>query len=304
MPPSPVIYSFLDWRAFVEAWLAARPKARNRRSLARDLACKPSFVTALLHTEPSKRRSLTDKYLERFPSALGLKVEEGEFFELLVHLDRAESGSEARDRFLRQIYANKRFRDAHRVTVEQYDLFSRWENVAILALAETTAFQPDPRWLGSHLLPPVQANEAQRAVELLFRLGLLNRDDTGRLRPTHNLVAAVGGDAGDAEALRLERQRAGIQMHRWMLDRAKQVLEDLPEDDRHFTAGTQLVPEENMPVLRQMFTRWQAEWMSLCESFDPRESPRARPSQRGGRVAVFRLNLQFFPLTAWIHEEE
>ncbi len=300
---SPVIYTFLDWRAFVDAWLAVRPAVRNRRSLARDLGCAPSFVTALLHSDPGKRRSLTDEYLERFPAALGLTPDEAEFFRLLVVFDRADERSEARDRARRQIYADKRFREAHRITVEQYDLFSQWENVAILALAESSSFQANPRWLRDHLIPPVQLQEAERAIELLLRLGLLVRGEHGRVRPAHNLIAAVDSEGADAEALRRERQRAGMHMHRWMLDRAKQVLKDLPEEDRHFTAGTQLVPASRLPELKRMFTRWQAEWMDLCKQPEPEWAPRSRSARRAERVAVFRLNLQFFPLSAWIDEE-
>lgn len=303
MTPSPLIFTYLDWRAFVRAWLAARP-SRTRGRLAAALGCAPSFVTALLHTNPAKRRAVTEETLERLSGALDLNAEEADFFCLLVLFDRADEGSEARDRLFRRICADRRFREAHRFTVEQYELFSRWENVAILALAESRSFRADSAWLRDRLVPQVQLKEAQRALDLLLRLRLLTYDDDGRVRPAHQLVVAGAAQSQDAEALNAARRRAGFAMHRWMLERGRRALEEFNAEERYFSAGTQLVPEHRLPELQRMFQRWQSEWIDLCTRPDG-PSPTKSGSPPGGRRArVYRLNLQFFPLSTVVDDTD
>lgn len=301
------VHHYLDWRAYLRAWLAARP-SRTRARLATALGCAPSFVTALLHEDPAKRRALTDEYLERLPHALGLDEESGEFLTLLVQFDQADEGSETRERLRARIYADKRFREAHRASVEQHELFSRWENVAILALAESPAFQADPRWLREHLVPRIQLNEAARALALLLRLGLLRYDADGRVVPAHELIVSDSARDADALAMAQARRAAGLAMHRWMLERGQRALTEFSAQERYFNAGTQLVPESRLPELHRMFQRWQAEWMELCAR-PPTPEPAAQATQGADPVPppeaarVYRLNLQFFPLTTRVKPE-
>ena len=304
MPTDPDIYLYPDWRAFVRAWLGAR-QGRTRDKLAKKLDCSASLLTALLHSEPDQRRNLTDTILERFPRALGLDDEHADHFRLLVHLDRAAPGSESRAKLLSQLHANKRFRDAHWASVEQYELLSGWENVAILAMAESEIMPPDARWIRDHLIPRVQLQEAQRALDLLVRLGLLRLDDQGRAQPTHPTVAVPDFDEKQAEEIKHAQNEARLALHLWMLDRGREALTAFSPDQRFFNAGTAYVPEERLPDLRRLFLRWQAEWMDLCARTLPEQSQRAPDpdgaSPRRGRV--YRLNLQFFPLSEWINEE-
>lgn len=290
---NPDIFLYADWRAYVRAWLSADPRGgRTKGRLAEALGCVPSQVTNLLHSEPSRRRKLSQEYEERLIKALGLDELQGAFFRLLVRYDRAEVGSEAHARAFAEICAHQRFRNAHAVTVEQYELMSSWVHVAILELARAPSFRGDPQWIRDKLSPRVQLQQVQRAFDTLLRLGFLKYEPSGHVVPAHDVVLMDPVHTPGAPSIRDVRRDASHEMSRWMLDRAKEALTEFNSRERQFMASTQLVPASRLPEVMAMIERWHREWIELCLRSEEDDS-----IERG---RVYRLNTQLFPLSEWL----
>ncbi|MCB9745601.1 MAG: DUF4423 domain-containing protein [Alphaproteobacteria bacterium] len=284
----PDIFLFLDWRDFVRAWLDANPE-KSQTTLARDVGCSRALVSNLLNgRSDGYGGTLSDEYRPRFAAVLGLNLAEQEHFKRLVDYDRA-TGAE-KDRQRRRIDALREFRLAYRLAPSAYDVLGSWLNVVILTLAETPDFRTDARWIREQLLEDVPVAEVQAAVSKLLSLGLLTYDEAGRVRPTTRHV--VVDDASRSEPVDLQRARRAAQIGLLleMLDRAKPALTRFKATERYFNASTVMVTEDQLDRLFTMFNDWQAELMKNARGA---ENERAR---------VYRMNLQFFPLTHWVDE--
>ncbi len=289
----PDIFLYSNWRDYVRAWLSADPHGgRTRARLSKALGCVPSQVTNLLNSEPARRRRLSDEYQERLIEVFELDERQGAFFRLLVRYDRAEVGTEARARAFDEICAHQRFRDAHAVTVEQYELISSWIHVAILELARSSSFQSDPQWIRDRLRPRVQLQQVQRAFDTLVKLGFLKYEPSGHVVPAHDVVLMDPVHTPGAPSIRDVRRDASHEMSRWMLERAKEALTEFNSRERQFMASTQLVPASRLPEVMAMIERWHREWIELCLRSEEDDS-----IERG---RVYRLNTQLFPLSEWL----
>lgn len=293
------LYAFVDWRAYVRAWLCAGGRGRTRTRLAKAIECSAAHVTHLLSPAPEKQRDLAEPLLSRLIRHLGLDADADEFFRLLVQLSQAEPGAAEFERLRARLDAIRRFRHAHRVALAQLELFARWERVALLALAESRNCSSDPAWLAGVLRPRISLQEAQRSIDLLTGLGLVTVETQDRLRPTNALIVMDDDTPDTAERVREARRKAGHAMTTWMLKRAASALTEFSPEERYFNAGTALVPESRLPELRRMFQRWQAEWIELCARPDQPDLDEQSGAETS-RARVYRLNLQFFPLSDWV----
>ena len=114
----------------------------------------------------------------------------------LVGFAHAE-GHIARQAAWERIRTTRRFREAQRVTGDMYQLFARGVTAATLELARTVDFRDDPDWIVGRLWPRVQRAEVEEALDVLERLGCLQRREDGtRYAPAQTVVTEHEVDPG------------------------------------------------------------------------------------------------------------
>jgi uncharacterized protein (TIGR02147 family) len=142
----------------------------------------------------------------------------------LVLLSDADSDAE-RTRLLRRLRASTVRRQ---LTNDDFELYSSWYVVPIRELLGLPGIASDPAALAKRVWPQVGLREVKHAVELLERLGMIQRNDQGQW-------VSKGGTLETAPEV---KSLAVRNYHRDMLQRAAQSLENLPVEERNVTSVT------------------------------------------------------------------
>lgn len=268
------LYDHDDYRAALRAWLDARAGRPSLRTFAGRAGCSHPLVVAIL----GGKRALDLDRVEAFTTALELEADEARYFRDLV-LAEAAPDEEARSHARARATATRRFQLAGRVGRRMVAVFSAWYVPVLLEIAAQPGFDPDPRTLGSRLLPPVDPEAVAAALELLVETGCLVREPGGRLTPRRNWWVT------EHEIADPTLSAAICHNDQWLLRRGADALQTLPSSQRHVTTAILGVPPSLLPEVKRRLGAFQLELMSLCESAPP------------GPAAIHAITLQLLPLT-------
>ncbi len=275
----PNVFAYLDYRRFLADWFEAR-KATNPRFSHRLFARlagqkSPSLLLAVIQG----KRNLTEATATAFARAMKLRGEQAAFFATLIRLDQAEGTDERNDAW-RKVSASRRFRQARALEGQAFEYLSQWYFVATRELALLPGFQPDARWVAARLRPKVSVAEAQRALDALFELGMLQQTEQG-------VVAAEPTVVTPHEVAGL----AARNYHRGMLELARDSIERFTPEQRHLGAATVGVSESLLPQLKAELAAFQERVLDLCDSS-------ASDADR-----VYQVHLALFPLTVPLEDD-
>ncbi len=271
----PTVFAYLDYRAFLRDWFAAKkermPRYSHRLFSRRADQRSPSFLADLIRG----RRNLTDEALPAVCTALGLGEEDAAYFAALVHLDQAGTAREKNAAWAR-LRATRHFREARHLDGQGFRYLSHWYIPAIRELAAMPGFRADPAWLARALRPEISEDEAARALACLFDLGMLVESAPGVWEPREVRVTTP------PEVARLAVQN----YHEGMLALAATAIERVPARERHFLAVTAHVPAGLLPTLKSELNAMQARLLELVDG------------AAGPADAVVQIHLHCFPLSA------
>lgn len=266
MANDPDIFAYADFRAFLKDWLDVPP--RSLVFLQRRSGISKSHLSNVV----SGARRLTSTGAEHLAAGLRLGILETRYFLALVAASDADTERQ-REEAQRALVGMARFRSAEPIVRDRLALISVWYVPVVLELARLPGFELDPARVARQVVPAITTTQAEEALGVLTRLGVLSVAEDGSVTvsdevyATHHQVVA-----GGAEAAGLQRQ--------W-LTRAGEAL-DLPHEERQFGAVTLTIDPARM-----------AEFKAEIERFLQRIIGLERPV-RTDRHRVYQLCVQFF----------
>jgi uncharacterized protein (TIGR02147 family) len=219
------------------------------------------------------KRNLSSEMAERFAKACHLNADGIEYFRILVAFNQATSDEE-RNSLHEQLTKFARFRASQRLDVAQKEYHSNWYISAVRELVAYPGFREDAPWIASSMDPAITPQEASHALEVLTHLGMVERDERGRL-----LLATRAVSTGP--------QASGLYIrnyHSQMMQRAVLAMELIPAEQRYISGLTLSASEATLNEVKRRVIEFRAQLIALCDA-DPAPA----------RVA--QLNVQFFPLT-------
>jgi uncharacterized protein (TIGR02147 family) len=269
----PSIYCYLDYRAFLRDWFAAKQAADPRFSKRRFARLAGRSSPGLLTEVMEGKRHLTPPMIEVFARALDLSRAEAEFFEALVQLD--QSGShQARNHAWERISNVPAFQRSRKIDGASFQYLSCWWFPVVRELANRKDFDPDPAWIARHVRPAITESQARKALDTLQALGMLVRDGD-RLVPADGVVTT----AHEVEGLAVRNY------HLAMLERASEAVDRYEPQERHLVAATLSVPVALVPRLKQEINALQERVLAMCDRLE------------GQAEQVLQLELLLFPLS-------
>jgi uncharacterized protein (TIGR02147 family) len=267
------VFEYQDFRQFLRDFYAAQ-KAKSRafshRSFSRRAGLSSSNYLSLVM---KGERDLSSEMAPRFAKACGLAKREADFFCDLVAYGQAKT-TEEKQRWHERLARFRKFREAHRLVGEQTAYHANWYMPAVRELVTLAAFEETPQWIAAALEPPISERQAGEALATLQKLGLLQRDRSGKLRQAQALVTTGPGPLGHQIFV----------YHHAMLDLAKRALDHLPREQRDISNVTLCVAESTLPLLKERIAELRRELLQLAE-LEP------TPER------VVQLNFQMFPLS-------
>lgn len=232
-PERPDVARFTDYRAFLREMVkflrAVRPGFSFRSFARRAGFASPNYLKLVT----DGLRNLAPESVDKFARGLGLNKREQEIFRILVLIANARSDDERNALFVRlreRIGAD----EVTRLRDDQFAVYEVWWALVIRDMAQLPDFQLDARWIGRRLRPRVRPAQVQRALDLLMRLGLLVRDEEGKVRTSERTIST--GPEVQSLAVR--------NYHRSVLELAGNALDEIPREERNVTSVTVLLSED------------------------------------------------------------
>ncbi|MFO0612189.1 MAG: TIGR02147 family protein [Polyangiaceae bacterium] len=279
LPSTPSVFEYIDYRAFMRDHYTAQ-KARNTNWSFRFLARRAGFASSnFLKLVMDGDRNLGAEAIEKVAKALKLDPEEAEFFANLVAMNQAQTVAE-RNRAFERVAANRRFRAARKLDGPLFEYLTHWFYPAIRELAATPGFSEDPTWIASQIVPKITPKQARTALTTLEKLGLLVRNETGKL---------IRGEPSLTTGHEV-RSVVIPAYHLQMIERAAKAVETFPPDERDVSALTVCIQSKTLADLKTRIHRFREEVLDKCDS--EKEPER-----------VYQLCIQLFPLSVVTQEE-
>jgi uncharacterized protein (TIGR02147 family) len=204
------------------------------------------------------KRNVSTKLAERIAERLALDPQERS--ELFSHF-----------RVLRYREEKSNPAEYRVLSAAQFKVVAEWEHFAILSLMRTKDFQSDVQWIADRLgLTPTKAREA---IQRLIEAGMVELSVSGEL----HRVSPKYRTTDDVANLSLRRS------HEQSLELAKRSLEQDAVSQRDHTWVMFAMDPKKLSVAKEKIRQFQDELSDLVET--------------GDQTEVYRLSMQFFPLT-------
>lgn len=273
----PDIFEYNDYRKYL-ADSYAEKKAKfpafsyNNFSLRAGLKSK-GFLHDVIHG----KKALSKPTIVKIAQGLGLKDDEAQYFENLVFFNQASDLKE-RSYFFEKLQNvkphNSDSRKVQEVRKDQYEFYSKWYHSAIRSLVGLFPVKDNYEWLAKKVFPPITPTQARKSIELLEKLGFIERREDGIFRLCDKSIT-TGKEALGPAILRF---------HLDAMELAGKCLQELPHEKRNISGLTLGISENAYRRICEEISQFQEKLMKIAD--DDEKADR-----------VYRLNFHFFPIS-------
>ena len=266
------ILEYTDYRQYIADYYADR-KAKTAFSW-QEFAKTAGFSSPVYLKYVSEGRfNLSAEAAVRTAQAMHLADYEREFFVKMVELGHAKNDDEKRAAFSKMVSIAES-RKAKIVDGESFRFFEDWKNPVLRELAPAMP-GAKPLAMAHACRPEVSAAEVSESLSFLVKANLLQKDKDGNYAQTDKVVTT-----GPMEFTPL----AVRGLHRQMGEFAIDAIENVPQDERHFSGLTLGITREAYEKIVQRIAEFRKDIIAIATSETATEE-------------VYRLNVQFFPMT-------
>ena len=219
------------------------------------------------------RFNLSEEAAIRVAAAMSLVEYERDYFCEMVRFDHAKTDDE------KKVFFNKMLAiaDAHKVKVieaDSYRFFEDWKNPVLRELAPSMP-GAKPLALARACRPEITAAEVTESLSFLVKANLLQKDKDGNYVQTEKSVT-TGPMKATPVAVRT--------LHRQMGEFALDAIEGVSQDERHFSGLTLGITRQAYEKIVQEIAECRKRIIAIAREDEATEE-------------VYRLNMQFFPMT-------
>jgi uncharacterized protein (TIGR02147 family) len=266
------ILEYTDYRLYIADYYADR-KAKTAFSW-QEFAKTAGFSSPVYLKYVSEGRfNLSEEAATRTALAMHLTDYEREFFVEMVKFDHAKNDDEKRAAFSKMVSIAES-RKAKIVDGESFRFFEDWKNPVLRELAPAMP-GAKPLAMAHACRPEISAAEVSESLNFLIKANLLQKDKDGNYSQTDKVVTT-----GPMEFTPL----AVRGLHRQMGEFALDAIEKVPQDERHFSGLTLGITREAYEKIVHKIAEFRKEIIEIATSDSATDE-------------VYRLNVQFFPMT-------
>ena len=266
------ILEYKDYRQYIADYYADR-KAKSAFSW-QEFATAAGFSSPVYLKYVSEGRfNLSEEAAERTARSMHLTDYECKFFVEMVKFDHAKNDTEKRAAFSKMIS----IADANKAKIldgESFRFFEDWKNPVLRELAPAMP-GAKPLALAHACREKISAAEVADTLNFLVKAELLKKDKNGNYEQTDKVVTTGPMDVTPLAVRGLHRQ-----MGEFALD----AIEGVPLDERHFSGLTLGVTREAYQEIVQKIAEFRKEIIAIA-------------TRESATDEVYRLNVQFFPMT-------
>lgn len=242
--------------------------ARTSKALAELLEVDPAHLSRVL----AGKKHLAARHVSHLAEFLELTREQERFLDILVRFNSESDPARANRLFLELRSQRGDFRRT--LSDDSHEYFTSWLHPAMRTLLSLVEFR-GTGWtrLASLFRRKLTPGEAQASVELLSRLGLVEPDARGILRPGSGTLSS--GEKWQGEAV--------LEFQRQTLDLSRELLDSVVREERDVSTLTLPASRERLDELKSKIRQFRSEVAAWARDL-PEED------------MVVQLNIQMFPL--------
>jgi uncharacterized protein (TIGR02147 family) len=266
------LFQYIDYRMFLRDYYAEK-KATTRHFSYRYFCGKAGIGSPVfLKLVMDGKSNISVEMIDKFARALNLNKQESRYFKHLVLFNQARDADEKQDHYAVLVTMSNNV-SRHVLGSEQFEYLRKWHTVVIRELVCQHDFKDDFGVLAAAVVPRITKRDAEQAIRLLLRLGLIVKMDDGTYRQADRALATNREIAGPAI-------RA---FNKMMIDLASRAVDTIDNTERNVSGMTVGVSRASYDVL-----------CAEIEAFKDRIATIVNNSAGVDRVC--QLNIQLFPV--------
>ncbi len=292
----PDVRRFGDYRVFLNAhvaWLRQEDRKFSFRRFARSAGfSSPNYLKLVMDGD----RNLSVESAPKFATGLGLSDEDGEVFTCLVALASARHDT-ARNAIYADLRERTRGEDFATLRDDQFAVYDHWWVLPVRDMVALPDFRCDAEWIAQRIHPRIRPAMAQKAIDLLFRLGMWVRDpDTGAIQRSAETVSS-GLDPTALHGLAIRNY------HRAHLELAARSLDEVPRDERNVTSAILTLDATGYAEAVEAVTRLRRTLLDIASRRSVSGAPDSGVVQAAAGGAdgegqrIYQILLALFPVT-------
>jgi uncharacterized protein (TIGR02147 family) len=270
----PSVFEYEDYRRFLSD-LYHFYKNSSRHFSFRYFSKKAGFASPnFLKLVMDGKRNISPDSVTRFSDALKLNKSEADFFLRLVNFNQAKSPSE-RAAAATSVTQAKGFAKIFPLHQAEFAYYANWYYIPIREMVSFATFNEDPVWIASQLNPNINELEAARAIKDLLQIGLLKRNEAGRLVQTQRSL----NTANEVTSASI------VQYHKDMMQLAAASIDNVPRMEREISAACVPVSKITAQKMKLKIQQFREELLAIANEDTNPET-------------ICQINIQMFPLSS------
>lgn len=275
MSHGPNIFSYDHYRQFLKDWFAFMKENHEGFSL-RTFSLWAGFKSPNhFQLVAQGKRNITHETLPKFLKVLKLKRKEQKYFESLVAFNQAKAPDEKAMRLQQLAQITKKY--GIHLKNEQHEYLMHWYYPVIREWVTTKHFIPNPTTIAKKIGHGVTTRQVKEALEKLLALGLIKKDQQGKL--VQNAESLTTGEEAS--------ETSSYLYHDQMLALARQAMREQSPQERYLAGITLACSQKDLAELTQILN-------------DCRQQVLAYLEERANKTnddTVYQLGLQLFRIT-------
>jgi len=266
------VFEYTGYRQYIADFYAER-KVKSAFTW-REFARMAGFSSSVhLKYVSEGRFNLGEDAVERVAKAMGLGGNRLEYFRAMVEFDHAVTDNIKKEIFDRMLSIAKQS-NAKVIEGDAFRYFDSWKNPVLRELAPAMP-GAKPLALAHACRPKISAAEVSESLNFLVKANLLSKDADGNYVQTDKYVTAGPMEAAPVAIRGLHRQMGEI---------ALEAIEGVPQTERHFSGVTLGITRHAYDEIIAVIDDCRRKIIEIATRDDATDE-------------VYRLNMQFFPMT-------
>ncbi|HEX3020210.1 MAG TPA: TIGR02147 family protein [Chitinispirillaceae bacterium] len=266
------IFHYTNYRILLKEYYSHQKKEIRSFSF-RYFALKADVSASMFKDIIDGRRRLSLKVMQKYATAMNLSPRETEYFGAVVQFVNSRSTEEKNLHFSRilRLRGNSRVKF---IDKEQYEFFRCWYHSVLREMVTLPDFREDYNWIAKRCIPRITAVQAKNSIELMLQLGILQRNEQGKLVPSNAVISS------DYEIKSLTLRN----FHTEMIGLAKEALDRFEPNEREISSLTLGLSQVCYERIKERIRTFKQELLSMVVE-DTTDSE-----------IVCQCNFQLFPL--------
>jgi uncharacterized protein (TIGR02147 family) len=256
----PRLSDYCDYHGYLKDFYLYK-KSQNAKFSFRRFASlagikSPNYLQLVM----KKERRLSPEMAKSVAKAMKMAKSESDYFSALVRIELCQDPKEKialeRERMAAICNIVKQV-----LPKEKAEYFNNWYYPLIRELAFLPDFQPSESWITEKLGDLVTSKQAEKAIEILFSLGLWKTNPNGKVEVS-DIFVDTGVDGRQYGEFKM------AEIHKGNLKAWSRIIGDIPANERELGLINIPINAEKIPELKSRIQQFQEEIIGWLQSED------------------------------------